>query len=423
MYALAYLDRQVLTLLVDPIRADFGISDFEVSLVQGGAFVLFFVICAIPIGWAVDRFSRCKIIFAGVFIWSLASAFGGLASSYWQLLISRFGVGAGEAALAPAAYSLMGDLVPRHRLGFAMAVFSIGAVIGGAISLALGGYAIHLAIATGDVVLPVIGVVRPWQLVLLVVGLVGLPLSMLALLLPEPVRVIEEGQTLPNWVTVRRQIWQFRRFYGCHILGFSMLNLIGASFVAWAPTVLIRTWQMPVAEVGATLAAITVTTGLAGMLFSGYFADRMFRNGRTDAHFRYYVATVPLLVFAGAAVGFAPSLWITLTGMVVCQFVIAFIAVAAAGLQIATPPLLRGRISSIFLFIYNAVGYAVGPSLVAMVATSAGGDITQGLGLVMMTIAPIVALVFAFGLSAMREAVAAQTDFAHETCARVGVGH
>jgi MFS family permease len=183
---------------------------------------------------------------------------------------------------------------------------------------------------------------------------------------------------------------------------------MGASYVAWAPTVLIRKWQLPVTEVGLILAVLTVTAGIGGMLFSGHYADRLFRRGRTDAHLRYYVVTVPLLALAGAAVGFAPNLWLCIAGMAVSQFVIAFIAVAAAGLQIATPPLLRGRISALFLFIYNVVGYAIGPSLVALAAQLSNGDIAHGLGTVMVILAPVVTLVFAWGLPGMRTAVAAE---------------
>src|SRR3546814_9845397 len=115
---LSFIDRQIISLMVDPIRADLGVDDFQISLLQGAAFGIFYVLCGLPIGWLVDRFSRRWVIWAGVTIWSLCTAASGLADSYWMRLIARIGVGAGEAALPTAAYSMIPDLLPRKRVAF-----------------------------------------------------------------------------------------------------------------------------------------------------------------------------------------------------------------------------------------------------------------------------------------------------------------
>src|SRR3546814_646680 len=107
---LSYLDRQVIALMVEPIQASLKVSDFEIGLLQRVAFGLFYAIFGIPMGWLVDRYSRRKIIYFGMTCWSIAAAACGLANSYWQLLLARFGVGIGEASLSPAAYSIISDL-------------------------------------------------------------------------------------------------------------------------------------------------------------------------------------------------------------------------------------------------------------------------------------------------------------------------
>jgi MFS family permease len=131
LYTFAHLDRYVLTLLVDPVSADFGVSDFQISLLVGLAFIVSFSFAAVPIGWAVDRFSRRLIILAGVAVWSISTLLSGASRSFAHLLACRLGVGAGEAALNPAAYSLLGDLFPSDRLSRVLSIYSLGALVGG----------------------------------------------------------------------------------------------------------------------------------------------------------------------------------------------------------------------------------------------------------------------------------------------------
>src|SRR3546814_2979831 len=139
MAMFSYLDRHIISLMVDPIRQDLNISDFQIGILQGVAFSLFYAVFGLPMGWLVDRYQRRWVVYWGVTSWSLATAACGLSSNYWHLLIARFGVGIGEATLSPAAYSMIADIFPRHRLDFAMSVFGIGTALGGALALAVGG--------------------------------------------------------------------------------------------------------------------------------------------------------------------------------------------------------------------------------------------------------------------------------------------
>ena len=149
LYALSLLDRQVITLLIDSIRKDLKITDFQVSLLQGLSFALFYAVFGLIFGWAVDRLPRRRVAITGVTIWSLAAASCGLARTFGQLAVARFGVGAGEAALAPSAYSMIADSFPKHRLALAMAVFGARPSIGNALSNGVGGLLVHLLPAKG----------------------------------------------------------------------------------------------------------------------------------------------------------------------------------------------------------------------------------------------------------------------------------
>jgi len=411
LYALAYLDRQVLTLLVDPIRQDLGATDFEISLLQGAAFVLFYTICSLPIGWAVDRFSRRRIIFVGILVWSVAAAAGGLARNYWQLLLCRFGVGAGEAALSPSAYSMLSDLFPRERLAGAMAVFSSGAIVGGAISLAVGGLVVSMAKGAEGYVVPVLGEVRPWQLVFLITGAPGVVLAFLVFLVREPARKGRLHATstkagLGDLIPFLRGRWGF---YAAHIAGFSLFNLMVAAYVAWTPTFLMRKFGLSPAETGFTLGGLSLVCGVAGMLGSGFLVDRLFRRGLKDAHLRYYAVGTALCGIAGVSAMLVPTLSLALACMTVVKVISPFIAVAATALQITTPNEYRGQVSALFLFVYNIVGFGLGPSIVAgvsdFVVGGGRGDIGLAMALTFAVFTPLAVAAFVLGLAPMRRAV------------------
>jgi len=288
--ALSYLDRQIITLLVDPIKADLGVTDTQIGFAQGIGFVLFYAIAGIPLGMMADRYSRRLIIFGGIVVWSLATAACGLASSFEELLIARLMVGAGDAALLPAAYSLIADSFERGRLATAMATFSLGSIAGGAISLAIGGALAGLAgdLAGGN--LPFFGERAQWQVVFLIVGLGGLPFSLLVFLIREPPRVRpgQSAHAAPQQ-GFRAAFRANRRFYLLHFAAFSVMAMPAAATAAWTPTYLQRHFELPVATVGLILAAKSLLTGTIGMLGSSMLADRLFRKGYSDAHLRIYI--------------------------------------------------------------------------------------------------------------------------------------
>jgi MFS family permease len=180
-FVFSFIDRIVIALLVEPIKADLGISDFDIGLLQGFAFAIFYALLGIPIGRLSDRISRRGIIATGIAVWSLMTAACGLARSFFGLFLARVGVGVGEATLSPAAYSMISDYFPREKLGRALGVYQSGAMLGAGIAFLVGGAAVQLLSAYDGQVLPVLGPVRMWQLAFFAVGLPGLLIALLML--------------------------------------------------------------------------------------------------------------------------------------------------------------------------------------------------------------------------------------------------
>jgi MFS family permease len=413
----AYLDRQLLTLLVDPIKASLNVSDFRVSMLQGAAFVLFYSICGLPIGWAVDRYSRRWIIFLGMAFWSILASAGGLAKTYWQLLWSRIGVGVGEASLHPSVYSLLSDFFNKDHLTGALAVYSTGAAVGGGIALAMGGAIVEMAAETGTYHSAIFGEIRPWQMALIITGLFGMVIALAVFLVPEPPRRGRlagscSARGLPTGSVLAFMSHQ-RGFYIAHFLGFAIFAMIGAGFSSWMPTYLMRTFHWPVARTGLTLGALSLVCMTSGMLFAGYFCDRWMSRGVRDAHFRYYVYTLAIFAVAGIIACTSVNIVLVVICIGIVKFM-AFIPVAAGAIQLTTPNEYRGQITAAFLLIYNVLGFGVGPSLVAGLSDfvlRGPSSIGTALAILFATLPPIIIVLFAFGMKPLRCAVEAAENW------------
>jgi MFS family permease len=188
VYIFSFIDRQILNLLVRPIRRDLGISDFQMSLLMGFSFALFYTLFGIPLGRLADSRSRRTIIAVGFTVWSLMTAGCGLARNFVQMLLLRVGVGVGEAALSPAAYSIITDYFPPKRRATAISVYSMGIYIGSGIAFIVGGLVAGLAAAQETWNVPLVGATRPWQVVFFIVGIPGVFLALLMYTVREPAR-------------------------------------------------------------------------------------------------------------------------------------------------------------------------------------------------------------------------------------------
>lgn len=416
VYLVAYLDRQIISLLVEPLKAALAISDVQVSYLQGLAFVLFYTVCGLPIGYLVDRYSRKLIVALGLAVWSGASAAGAFVDSYDELLVARFLVGAGEAALLPAAYSMLGDAFAPARLSRAISVFSLGAIAGGALALTIGGQIAGYATERGGVTLPYLGHFAPWQFVFLAVGSLGLPVLAFFSLVREPARMHHKAPAANAAPAQQAHFGRHWRFYVCHIAGFSLLCTLMAASSAWQPAYLQRSFGFDIRSAGGILGSLHLIGGVAGMLGGGVLADWLQRRGYADGHLRIYIFALPLILIAALAAYGSGRLWMALPGIGVISVMAPFIAIAASSLALATPPGRRGIVSAVFLFSYNLLGFGAGPTIAAWLAgrMPTPGDLGSALALMFLAITPIVLLLFFLGLKPMRLAVAeVGTNHAH----------
>ena len=371
LYTSSFIDRQILGLLVRPVRADLQISDTEYSLLSGFAFVTLYSIAGVPLGWAVDRWSRRGIIVLGVTVWSLMTAGCSLAGSFWRLFAIRVGVGIGEATLSPASYSLISDYFPANKLSRALSVYGLGIPIGTGLALVIGGTVVHALEQLGPVDLPLLGVEKPWQLVFLAIGLPGLLLAALAgIAIREPPRhhcfASGRGADVPRFVEAISFMWQNRRLYASLFFGMGFLAVFSYGANAWYPAFLQRVHGIDIAEAGLFLGLTTLVFGVAGSVTAGFVADKLIERGNLDGQFVVPMVYGVALTLCGAIAGFAQATWVSLTFVALSAFFSnTMLGCVVAALQVATPPRMRGQISAFFLFTAAFIGIAIGPTAVA----------------------------------------------------------
>ena len=377
-YTFSFIDRSILTLLVAPIRQDLGISDTQFSLLHGLAFAIFYTGLGIPIARLADRHSRKLIIAAGVVIWSLATAACGIARGFAQLFGARVAVGVGEAALSPAAYSMIADMFPRQQLGRALGVYNTGVFLGAGLALIIGGAVVAAVADAATISLPWVGDVRGWQVVFFAVGLPGVLVAALVLTLKEPQRRESPGASAGTQMPISKVLgflWQNRHAYLSHFFGFAMLGLFYNALFAWSPTLLIRRFEMSAGEAGLYLGLVTLLFGVAGILAGGWLTDRFDQGGRNDGAMRTGIlAALGMIPFAVAA-PLMPSAFLAILFYCPLMFFVSMPwAAAATGVQVATPPRMRAQASALYLFVLNLVGIGIGPTAAALITDQVFAD-------------------------------------------------
>ena len=388
----SFIDRQILSLLVGPIRADLGISDTQFSLLVGLAFSLFYASFGIPIAYAADRMSRRLIISAGVFVWSIMTALSGLSNSFVQLFLARMGVGVGEATLTPAASSLLSDYFPKEQRGLAMAVYATGVYWGSGLALMIGGFVVKAVEAAPPVAWPLVGELKPWQTVLVMVGLPGLLLAAIMLLIKEPARrgVAPTGSErlaplMPFLVANRATILGL-------FLGFTLLGMVVIAYLTWIPAIFMRSFGWHPSEIGLAFGLIVMTCGSVGILAGGLLADRLTRRGHADAAVRAGLygglATIPLAALAPLLP--TPGLILAASGLTLVA-VTSTQALPLVAVQFMTPNNLRARMAAVYFLVGSLLLYTGGPTSVALLTDYLFRDDTAvrySLALVSLVVAP-----------------------------------
>jgi MFS family permease len=349
---LSFIDRQILGLLVTPIKLELGISDTRIGLLQGLAFGIFYTLLGMPMGRFVDSGNRRNLVAAGIFLWSLMTAACATARGFWMLFAARMGVGVGEATLSPSAFSLLSDYFPKERLGTALSVFSMGIFFGSGLALIVGGL--------------VIGAVGSWRLTFLIVGLPGLLASLLVFTIKEPVRknlLGGKAQQLSLSEVFEQVKLRWQSVVGI-CLAFAFQALCNYSQQAWLPTYFARAHGWQPKQAGLTLGVISLITGLLGAYLGGMLCDRWQGQGKTDAPLRVGVlATACAGVFFSLAMAL-PALLLQLAALVPAFFFLAMpIGSSYASLQLILPNQVRGQVGALQVFTLNLFGLILGPFL------------------------------------------------------------
>lgn len=368
-YICAFADRQILSLLVDPIKRDLNITDTEFSLLNGLAFTLCYTIVGLPLAWLADRGSRRNLIICCISFWSLMTALCGMANTYWSLFLARMGVGAGEAGLSPAAYSMIADHFPPEKRARPMSVYATGSILGAGIAFMVGGAVVQWTSDAHHIALPVIGAIKPWQVAFLSVAMIGPPVVLAMFLLREPARkemgAVQDGEGTAFLGYLRRR----GRVFLLLTFAYGISGMVIASYKAWAPAMLMRQFGWEVGTVGFVLGAMLMVGSGVGVLLGGWLSDRLAKGGRLDAPpMASLVAACVAGPFAVAAPLVDSSEAVTvLLGAATFGFGLMQ-GLPAPALQAIAPNRLRARIFAAYFLIGNPIAFIIGPTAVAMVS-------------------------------------------------------
>ena len=364
-----FLDRGILVLLIGPIKHDLGLSDFKASLLIGFAFVFFYLFLGLPVARLVDTKSRRLIIGCGIALWSVMTAFCGLAQNFVQLFIARIGVGVGEACNGPATFSMLSDLFPRERLPRAIAVLNFGFVAGTGLAMLLGGVVIHFVSSMPPVSVPLLGVLRPWQVTFILVGIPGLLVALLFTTVPEPVRRGRLAGVTAESLPVAEIVKYLKSNSAAYVpiflgLGFNVIVAFGGQ--SWGPAFFVRTHGWTVVQAGVAQGLVVILTAPFGLMVGSALSEYFTRRGYADSNMR--VTLIGIALSTPCAVIYplmpTPQLAVAVLG---AQFFFAMFVPGPmnAALQIITPNQMRGQVTALFLFVFNVVGFGIGPSFVA----------------------------------------------------------
>ncbi len=367
-YVFSLLDRLIISLLVEPMKHSLSLSDVQIGLLQGSAFAIFYATMGVPLGRLADRVNRRNLIAWSIAFWGLCTAASGMARGFAGLLAARVGVGAGEAALTPAAYSIIGDSFKGDRLGRAMGVYTVGGAIGSGIALLIGGATYRHLESLGPMMMPGVGLLQPWQATLVVVGFPGLLLALaVRLFVFEPTRAATV--TRSDFSAVLASIRSKAQFYVPAFAAYAAIAGLAYGFVSWAPAFLARSFSLGPAEVGAKFGPVMLVAGLLGPLIAGAAADRLHARHGIQAPFIMMKIFLVLLVVASLIAFRAERVEMALLGCGAVGFLaMGLLGLPPLALQLVTPSHMRGQIAGVNLMLGNLLGLGLGPLGVALVA-------------------------------------------------------
>ena len=355
IYSLNFLDRRVIAILIDPIKHDYHLSDKAMGFIAGFGFVIFYSILAAPVARWADRGSRRTIITWGLVIWSGMTALGGIARNAFQLTLSRFGVGVGEAAGTAPSSSMISDFFPGSRRSSAMAIYQLGPVIGGFLGYFVGGWVNHS---------------YGWHAAFFVAGVPGLLVALLfRYTVREPRRGISE---LKQVDTGQQGFWETLDFllgqkcYLVVLLGFCFTTFTQFGFGTWAPPFFGRIHHLNTKQIGIYAGTVQAVAGLVGTLTGGYLSDYL---GRKNVRWRIYVSGICSILACPGVLLFvlSHSLFWCIVGFTIVSaaspvHVGPIVAVSHSVVKVG----MRAFATSVIYLISELLGLGLGPFLIGV---------------------------------------------------------
>ncbi|HEY2844972.1 MAG TPA: MFS transporter [Bryobacteraceae bacterium] len=367
-YTLSYLDRQILSLLVGPIKADLHISDTLVGLLQGFSFALFYAVMGLPLGRLADGTNRRNLISICIAFWSIFTSSCAGARSYATLFLARMGVGVGEAGLNPAAFSMLADYFPKERLGAALSVFYAGQMLGSSLALIVGGAVVQSVTRQPEAIVPILGAIASWRLTFVILGLPGLLFALLVFTVREPLRQnLARSLAGTTKLSLSEAIEEIRKRWQSVLgisVGFTFQAACNYGFSAWVPTYFLRVHGWTIGQTGRALGFLILPFGCLGLYAGGWLSERWQKRGITDAQLRVAIpCAIGIVVFLAPAMLMPSAAWsLALIGPGYF-FLVLPMGTAAAALQAIVPNQVRAQVGALYLFILNLGGLTLGPLL------------------------------------------------------------
>lgn len=399
------LDRQVLALVIEPVKHDFGITDTQASLLLGAAFSLTYAIAGIPIARIADTHNRRNLVALCIAFWSAATIACGCAQSYFQMFLARLGIGIGESGYGPATWSIATDSFPRERVAFATGTLAIGSLVGTGLALVVGGAALAAVEHLPPIELPLVGTVRSWQWAFFIVGAPGLLWALVVLTLREPARrglAAGQRQVAVKVGAVARYLAHDWRTYVAVIGGAAMKLLFGLGSTQWAPTLMSREFGWELSRIGLVQGTLMCIVSPLGLIAGGKLAERWAVRGRTDANLRVVLYGLCVSVPLSIAYPLFDDPVLMLVFFSLNLFAVSFgTGPGIAAFQVITPNAMRAQVSSLSQFSTNVIALALGPLLVALFTDYLFEDPQQlkySMSLLAVILGPLTILLVAWGL-------------------------
>jgi MFS family permease len=410
-YIFSFIDRQILNLLVAPVRRDLGITDTQMSLLIGFSFALFYSVLGLPFGRLADFVSRPRLILAGMLTWSFMTAGCGLIRSYSQLFLLRVGVGIGEATLSPAAYSMISDSFPPAKRSVPYSVYTTATYVGSGFAFLFGGLLLRSFGSREMFQLPLFGLTRPWQALFLLLGISGILFAVVLLTLRDPsrkgARILEEerGEKKVERIPVSAT-WNYFAKNGTTlvslILGMALVALAAYGTSAWAITFLVRNHHMSASEAGILFGGAQILSGSLGMLTAGKAVSWLMSRGHRDAYMRVAAWScggwlVPGILYPLLSHTSAVVILIYVGTFFLCM---PTCLIPAAILEIV-PNAMRGQAAAVYLLVVNLIGLGIGPTAIALVTDHVFGfdaAVRYSLLIVPVAAALVAEILFLIGL-------------------------